>query len=278
MRKMMKKDILIFGSLLSLMSVSGAALAQNCTSPTRCGELGYTMSKEDCADVGSLVCPFDDSKYFCLGVGTGTSVPGSEAQPGMILYSDGTASNDVFIGKAAIGIVAYTEEGKRFAIALEEKNLTWSGSINRFEDLLCIPNYDYDNISSAQTDFNGAANTSCIVNYESPYDKDPDNPYTYPAAEYCNSYKPVSKGLGYIGWYLPAAGELHVLKDNYAAINLSLQKLAKTQLSASGGYWSSSEGDSGIYAWVGRPSNGDLYYVTYGEKNDSNRARCVLAF
>ena len=31
------------------------ALAQDCTSPTRCTELGYTMSKDDCDGIKSLV-------------------------------------------------------------------------------------------------------------------------------------------------------------------------------------------------------------------------------
>ena len=62
------------------------ALAQDCTSPTRCDELGYTMSKDDCDGIKSLVCPFDSSKYFCVEAGDSAAGPA----PGMILYSDGT--------------------------------------------------------------------------------------------------------------------------------------------------------------------------------------------
>ena len=121
MRKMMK-EILVFGSLLFLMSVSGAALAQNCTNPTRCDELGYTFSAEDCEGIRSLICPFDSSKYFC-----DDEDPAAGAVPGMILYSDRTVSNDVVSGKTAVGVVAYVDGSTRFAVALEETTAAWGG-------------------------------------------------------------------------------------------------------------------------------------------------------
>ena len=234
------------------------ALAQDCTSPTRCAELGYKKSASDCDGMESLVCPFDSSKYFC--VEAGDSAAG--AVPGSILYSDGTVSGSVIPSKTAVGIVAYVAGSTRFAVALEETPVYFSTGR---EDVSCLTNYS--DSSSAQTDFNGATNTSCMINY--------NGSYSYPAAEYCNNYKPVSSGKGSNGWYLPAAGELYVMNFSYGAINLGLQKLSKTQLS-SNYYWSSSEGDYDHGAWVVRPSDGDMDYYVY--KNGSYRVRCVLAF
>ncbi len=262
MRKIMKKDILMFGSLLSLMSVSGAALAQNCTSPTRCAELGYKKSASDCDGMESLVCPFDSSKYFC--VEAGDSAAGD--QPGMILYSDGSISNDVVSGKTAVGVVAYVDKNRRFAVALEESSSTLEWSTPSYENLSCLT--DYSNQADAQTDFKGADNTSCIVNYNSSNH--------HPAAEYCNSYKPVSSGTGSSGWYLPGAGELYAISSNHEAINFGLQKLSKTRLQ-NDYYWSSSEYTSdSYYAWVVYLSDGSM--ASRSIKNYKRRVRCVLAF
>ena len=124
-----------------------------------------------------------------------------------------------------------------------------------------------------RSDFNGAANTQCLIN----------DSQSHPAAEYCNSYKPVSSGTGSSGWYLPAAGELYVMNFSYGAINLGLQKLSKMQLS-SYWYWSSSESDYTMdlinyYAWAVRPSDGGMDTANRGDKSYSNnRVRCVLAF
>ena len=256
MRKMMKTAI---AALLLSGTALKPALAQDCTSPTRCDELGYTFSAEDCKGIRSLICPFDSSKYFC--VEAGDSAAG--AAPGSILYSDGTVSDSVIPSKTAVGIVAYVAGSTRFAVALEESSSTLLWSTPSYEDLSCLTNYR--STAEAQTDFRGATNTSCIVNYSSSN--------SYPAAEYCNTYKPVSSGKGSSGWYLPAAGELYVMNFSYGAINLGLQKLSKTQLQ-NAYYWSSSEYGNGS-AWDVRPSDGDM---GYSYKGYAGRVRCVLAF
>ena len=236
------------------------ALAQDCTSPTRCDELGYKKSAADCEGMESLVCPFDSSKYFCVEAGDSAAGPA----PGSILYSDGTVSDSVIPSKTAVGIVVYVAGSTRFAVALEERSYFLRWSTPSYEDLSCLTNYS--STAEAQTDFRGATNTSCIINYSSSN--------SYPAAEYCNTYKPVSSGTGSSGWYLPAAGELYVMNFSYGAINLGLQKLSKTQLQ-NGYYWSSSEGNN-YNAWNVRPSDGNV--SSYGPKDDYYRVRCVLAF
>ncbi len=260
MRKRIKTMKTVIAALMLCSTAMTPALAQNCTSSTRCAELGYTMSKEDCDGIKSLVCPFDSSKYFCVEAGYSAA----DAQPGMILYSDGTVSDSVIPSKTPVGIVAYVAGSTRFAVALTETTAEWGGYGS---NVSCLT--DYGSTSSAQTDFNGATNTQCLIN----------DSQSHPAAEYCNNYKPVSSGTGSSGWYLPAAGELYVTSFSYGAINLGLQKLSKTQLS-SNYYWSSSENYTYNYgAWVVNSFDGDMPSGSNTPtKNRSYRVRCVLAF
>ena len=103
---------------------------------------------------------------------------------------------------------------------------------------------------------------------------------SYPAAEYCNTYKPVSSGKGSSGWYLPAAGELYVTSFSYGAINLGLQKLSKTQfnktpISTADFYSSSSEYLNDYEIWSVNVYSGGMVHI---EKSLNRRVRCVLAF
>ena len=219
--------------------------------PADCSAMGYTKSASDCEGSDMIKCPFDTNQVWCVEKQAGP-------EPGMILYSDGTVSNKVFSGKTPIGVVAYVDESRRFAVALEETMDEWGGYDY---DVSCLTNMDS---LEAQSDFNGAANTQCLIN----------DSQSHPAAEYCNNYKPVSSGTGSSGWYLPAAGELYGMSSNFEIINSTLQKLSKTQLQISGN-WSSSESNN-IYAWRVRLFDGAMY--TYHAKHNYNYVRCVLAF
>ena len=157
-----------------------------------------------------------------------------------------------------VGIVAYINGNTRFAVALTESDKKWGG----IKDISCLTNY---NSSTAITDMNGKNNTICLVNYS--------GNIGFPAAEYCNNYKPVTGGTGSNGWYLPAAGEFYAINSKYNAINNSLQKLSKTQISANY-YWTSSEINNGTARTV-RPSDGNL---KFGQKTNSKRVRCILTF
>ena len=182
---------------------------------------------------------------------------------GAIYNSDGTFMDQdcIIENKIPIGVVAYMNGGRRFVVALTETAAEWGGD----DDVSCLANM---NTSQAQSDFNGAANTQCLIN----------DSQSRPAAEYCNTYKPVSSGIGSSGWYLPAAGELRAVSFSYETINLGLQKLSKTQLCRNGNYyWSSSEptyAKGG--AWVVRPYDG--YLTTHAKIVNNGRVRCVLAF
>ena len=234
------------------------ARAQTCVTPPDCGTLGYNKTTADCAGLDMLACPFDTSKVFCTA-GGGGGTPSSEVMPGMIVYSDGTFSNSVISGKTPVGVVAYVEGFARFMVALEEQSsLNWG----RGYDLSGITNYDSSD--AAITDISGFGNTSCIMNESGDYQ----------AAKYCNEYKPVSSGTGSFGWYLPAAGELYVMKNTFAVVSYALQKLGKTAISSGDVYWSSSEAN-GSNAWTVRPSDGNTLNYT---KTSTHRVRCVLAF
>ncbi len=225
--------------------------------PADCSAMGYTKSASDCDGSDMIKCPFDTNKVWCVATGGSAANP----VPGMILYSDGTISNDVISSKTPVGVVAYVDENRRFAVALTETMTEWGGY---GYDVSCLTNM---NFFQAQSDFNGASNTQCLIN----------DSQSHPAAEYCNTYKPVSSGTGASGWYLPAAGELYVTNLSYGAINLGLQKLSKTQLSG-GYYWSSSENvNLNDYAWNVRPFDGSMSYNVI-TKNNSGSVRCVLAF
>ncbi len=221
--------------------------------PADCSAMGYTKSASDCEGSDMIKCPFDTNQVWCVEKPV-------DPKPGMILYSDGTVSWNVVSGKTAVGIVAYVyvASSTRFAVALAETRVKW-GPYGY--DVSCLTNMDS---SQAQSDFNGVANTQCLIN----------DSQSHPAAEYCNTYKPVSSGTGRSGWYLPAAGELKALSKSYAAINARLQKLGSPPLS-SNYYWSSSEYDEGS-AWHVNPSDGNM--DSYYAKLNSYPVRCVLAF
>ena len=75
----MKKELLIFGSLLCLMSGIGAVRAQTCATPPSCASLGYTMTSSDCSGQPTLVCPFDASAVFCAGTASSGGAGGSSS-------------------------------------------------------------------------------------------------------------------------------------------------------------------------------------------------------
>ena len=250
----MRKELISTLSILGSLAASGAAAAQTCATPPSCETLGFTKSETDCEGLEALKCPFDQSKLYCPQGGGNMSA----AAPGAILYSDGTISDSVIASKTPVGIVAYVNGSTGFAVSLTEVSKNWTYI---FGNVPCIVEA---NLSMAITDMNGRNNTVCLVNYS--------GSYSYPAAEYCNTFSAVSNGKGSSGWYLPAAGELYSMSFSYGAINLGLQKLSKTQISSSY-YWSSSEYYSNL-AWYVRPSDGDM---STSLKGNSTRVRCVLA-
>ena len=181
---------------------------------------------------------------------------------GDILYSDKTCSSSKVSGKTAIGIVAYKNAYTRTAISLEETTKVWS-TIS--EDLICATNYT--SAEKAKTHTSGKISTSCISGRTS-----------HPAGEYCYSYAaPGASGapLGGGGqWYLPAAGEWYLIKNNISTINSGLSKLSKSSMTGGMAHWSSSEYGISV-AWGVIPSYGS---ITQQSKNSTLFVRCMINF
>ena len=83
-----------------------------------------------------------------------------------------------------------------------------------------------------------------------------------------------------MNWYnavecgIPSKSEWLAISENIKSVNRILKKYGGEPLE--GWYWSSSEYGNGNYAWVVRPSDGDMNLNT---KSDCySRVRCVLAF
>ncbi len=247
------------------VAVLAAFQAQATCVPADCNAMGYTKSASDCEGADMIKCPFDTSKVWCI------EPKPIDPEPGMILYSDGTLSWDVISGKTPVGIVAYIEGSTRLAIALEETELSWATGR---EDVSCLSNI-YVDAETAQTDFNGASNTQCLVNYNGKYD--------HPAATYCNSYKPVSNGVGSDGWYLPAAGELYAISFNYEEIKRRISRLSSTELSTYSYFTSTEEipnvswSAPGVWTVVLQEQRLDKDYSGNPTVTPRN-VRCVLAF
>ena len=227
--------------------------------PSGYQETSCTVTKQVQTETTSKVCSSGDDAV------SGTCFKCRTPIVGDIYYSDGSISDkdDISSGKTPVGIVAYIDGGNIFAISLTEVLKTWSSG---YEDVSCLT--DCVSLSDAKSDMNGKSHTQCLVNY--------NGRHNYPAAEYCNTFSPVSSGSGSNGWYLPAIGELYTISFNYNTINLSLKKLSKTQIS-SDFYWSSSKSDysdGDNYAWRIRLSDSALGSTA---KKNSRSIRCVIA-
>ncbi len=290
MRKRIKTMKTAIAALMLCGTALTPALAQNCTSPTRCDELGYKKSASDCDGMESLTCPFDSSKYFChdkddcdkLGyTKSAEACNGLESlvcpsdnskyfcvlkeKPGLIYYSDGSFSHDLEDGKTPVGIIAVVNNNSYFIISLEETQTTWGPE---GYNVPCLTDYlgngynPSDLPTNPADDFEGEAGTKCILSESA----------TYPAAEWCNSFSASDSGIGSSGWYLPAAGELYAISENISAINSTLNKLGRPEIPHKY-HWSTTE-TSNARTWKCNPTTGSL-----GSEARSNilNVRCLLA-
>lgn len=113
--------------------------------------------------------------------------------------------------------------------------------------------YNYPDPTSALLDYDGAGNTSLIVN-ESGFVQNPSMSYALTtdncAAKYCYEHLKVSGKPA--NWFLPAIGQLRTLDKALTTVNAILSKLGKTQMA--GWYWSSDE-NSQQQSWA--------YYIPF---------------
>ena len=252
----MRKELIASLSMLGSLAASGAAAAQTCATPPSCETLGFTKSETDCEGLEALKCPFDQSKLYCPQGGGNMSA----AAPGAILYSDGTISDSVIASKTPIGVVAYVNGSTGFAISLRETSRVWGGY--RY-NVPCLADMDSN---AATTDMNGKTNTLCLLKSMN----------VYPAANYCDTYSAVSSGKDPNDWYLPSAGELMAISNNYSQINSTLSKLSQTQISSSY-YWSSSESNDAQsnQAWAVSLLKG---IISSSDRDNNQPVRCQPPF
>ncbi len=238
---------------------------------TDCNTLGYDSPTQ--CDNG-IKCPFGEY-WACpepkepegaiLGQCTGYA---KNCSIGDILYTDGTCSADVISGKTPIAVVVYIgSDNCGQALALEGLgNFYWS---TEYVDIPDLPNY-----SSAPTnDFDSCENTKTVIDYS--YKQYGDSAYKYYPAfwqvyNYAPSTMPETKGK----WCLPSGGVLNSIYQNKTAIDQSLTRINKENISDS--YWWSSSEDNNSLAWRWRASLNEFY--TSSSKSNNRYVRPVLAF
>lgn len=266
---------LLLGMSLSLIPTLTNA---QCVATTSCSDLGYT--EKSCPDGKGIKCPFGNAwacktddcvkngfKYSCVGYeyssGTGQAcndkfvscacVSGYEWKDGKcqevsgknlgkctgyaksckigdILNSDGTCTSNKVNDKTPVGVVVYIgSDNCGQALALNELGEEIWGKKGA-DNIPLLPDYD---ISSAVMDFDSCENTQKIAAH--------GNNNQYPAAwrvvDYAPSVAPATKGK----WCLPAAGVANLMMKNYNVIKTAITKAGGESLSASAGYWTSTE-------------------------------------
>lgn len=113
----------------------------SCTASPDCSLLGYTKSAADCPG-GSVKCPFDQTKLFCLKGGGGNVFAIKNKVNNLdIVYSDGTTASTLNTAKDAIGValVFETNSGYNHGIivsAHQPPATTWTNAVKRCNDFV----------------------------------------------------------------------------------------------------------------------------------------------
>lgn len=196
---------------------------------------------------------------------------------GSYMRCEAWQTTNIGISKADADAVVVQHGSIRIGIALTEPSaaMKW-GSVQNTSSVGYQTSNDWSLLD-------GKTRTAAIM--KSSYYKD-DSPTTY-AVAYCYNYSKSHTGdsggdvsIPAKSWYLPATGELEIIRSHFEAVNLALQRIKnagkqKADLLQRTGYWSSVE-VSGVGAWDlglgsgGRDSNGKV--------NNSYQVRPVTAF
>ena len=229
-----------------------------------------SSARDTLCDGVVIVCPKSGCKsgYTYIGDGCVNSV-------GLILYGDGTVSNDLVAGKTPIGIVFDAEN--RLAVALTEVNedgtagskaMNWSSS---FYDVPDLNNSDFE-ISLKVSETDGRANTTAILNCGSSCG-------TTPAATAANSYEPIGCSADFCKktkWFLPSMRDLITLYEAKSSVEASLDLIDSMEVTSfrEAEYWSSNEYDS-YNVWSMRMPDG---YKNKYMKSSSIDVRPVVKY
>lgn len=185
-------------------------------------------------------------------------------------------TTEIGITKADADAVVVQHGSLRFGIALTEPGAMKWGSVQNENSV----GYQTSSVWSL---LDGKTRTAAVM--ASSYYKN-DDPATY-AVAYCYKYSKSHTGdpggdvsIPAKSWYLPATGELEIIRSHFETINLALQRIKNAgkqsaDLLQRTRYWSSVEG-SGYNAWsLGFDTGG---HGNRGKVDRSFRVRPVTAF
>lgn len=196
---------------------------------------------------------------------------------GTYMRCDAWQTTSIGISKADADAVVVQHGSIRIGIALTEPSaaMKW-GSVQNDSSVGYQKSSDWSLLD-------GKTRTAAIM--ASSYYKN-DSPQTY-AVAYCYNYSKSHTGdsggdvsIPAKSWYLPATGELEIIRSHFETINLALQRIKnagkqQADLLQRASYWSCVE-NSGAGAWglgFGNGSRGNN-----GKVGNSGRVRPVTAF
>lgn len=195
---------------------------------------------------------------------------------GAYMRCDPWQTTEIGIKKADADAIVVQHGSLRLGIALTEPGAMKWGSVQNENSVGYQTSSDWSLLD-------GKTRTAAVM--ASSYYKN-DDPATY-AVAYCYKYSKSHTGdpggdvsIPAKSWYLPATGELEIIRSHFETVNLALQRIKNAgkqsaDLLQRADYWSSVEG-SGGGAWIlyfdrGIHGNG-------GKVDTSSRVRPVTAF
>ena len=195
---------------------------------------------------------------------------------GTYMRCDPWQTTEIGITKADADAVVVQHGSLRLCIALTEPGAMKWGSVQNENSVGYQTSSDWSLLD-------GKTRTAAVM--ASSYYKN-DDPATY-AVAYCYKYSKSHTGdhggdvsIPAKSWYLPATGELEIIRSHFETVNLALQRIKNAgkqsaDLLQRATYWSSVEG-SGDYAWFLGFDSGLRGYG--GKVDNSYRVRPVTAF
>ena len=195
---------------------------------------------------------------------------------GTYMKCDPWQTTEIGIKKADADAIVVQHGSLRLGIALTEPGAMKWGSVQNENSVGYQKSSDWSLLD-------GKTRTAAVM--ASSYYKN-DDPATY-AVAYCYKYSKSHTGdpggdvsIPAKSWYLPATGELEIIRSHFEIVNLALQRIKNAgkqsaDLLQRTNYWSSVE-YSGNNAWYLNFDNG--FHGGNGKVDDSGRVRPVTAF
>ena len=244
-------------ALLSSIFIINNVYAITCTkidADTKCNDMGYTCTAEQCSGASTLSCPLDLSKKFCFGKPV-------ECTVGSLLYQDLQCYNTTCGAERAIGVVF--DATNRLAISKAYSWLPWASSNTNISSLT-----DCSTADTAKTTCNtsGKTNSQTITSLGGDY----INSSYAPGWCYNRTTGGVTKG----SWFLPSIKEWTTIYNNKTAIGNAMS-LAGGENFTSKRHWSSNEKDASN-VWVLYMYDGTIN--TQIRASDSVNVRCAIKY